>query len=329
VGVVYSILMREVFVMRVDGKSKPAGHQGWIWMSLLSGVILLGAFESTAVRAESSESAYQLEIDQWHAERIERLKDKYGWLSLVGLMPLHEGENRFGSAADNDLVFPGKAPRQAGVITLAEGTARLKIGEGNTITSDGRPIESEIIFSQAGENTTVLDMGSFRFFVIERTGRYYLRVKDSEAEPLKNFKGIDRFPVREKWRITARFEQYNPPKKLMIPNVLGGEYEETCPGVAVFDVDGRTYRLEPTGSTKGGLFFVFADLTSGKETYGGGRFLSVDSCDSSGKVVLDFNKAYNPPCVFTPYATCPLPHEANILDLRIEAGEKKCAGAGH
>ena len=298
-------------------------------MALLSSTFILMGFDSRDARAESSKSAYQAEIDEWHARRIERLKDKYGWLTLVGLMPLKEGENRFGSAAGNDLVFPKTAPKQAGVITLNNGGAEIRVSDGAGIISEGRPFEGEVIFSDAGESTTVLDMNSFRFYVIERAGSYYLRVKDSESETLKKFKGIDRFSVQEKWRIEARFEPYDPPKKLMIPNALGVEFEETCPGAAVFEIDGRTCRLEPTSTSNGGLFFVFADLTSGEETYGGGRFLYVESFNPTGKVILDFNKTYNPPCVFTPYATCPLPHEANILEVRIEAGEKKYAGAAH
>lgn len=295
----------------------------------LSGIHLVHLLDCRPVTAEPSETAYKKEIDEWHAKRIERLRAEYGWLTLVGLIPLSEGENRFGSAADNDLAFPEKAPAHAGVFTLKEGNLHLKVEAEGKITSDGKAVQAMDIGTDADEETTVLDMGSFRFYVIKRGERFFVRVKDKEAETLKNFKGIERYPVRSEWRIEARFEPYDPPKKLMIPNALGMEFEESCPGAVVFEINGATQRLEPTGASDGGLYFVFADQTSGDETYGGGRFLYADPPDPDGKVILDFNKAYNPPCVFTPYATCPLPHAANILKVKIEAGEKNYAGGAH
>jgi uncharacterized protein (DUF1684 family) len=282
-----------------------------------------------SAEAESTDAAYQKEVNDWHAKRIERLRTEFGWLTLVGLMPLSEGENRFGSAADNDLVFPQKAPAYAGVFTLNEDTVHLQVKTAGEITCDGRPVQSMALGSDADEETTVLDMGDLRFYVIKRGDRFFVRLKDREAEALKNFKGIERYPVRSEWRIEARFEPYDPPQKIMIPNALGMEFEEKCPGAVVFEVGGLTQRLEPTSDSHGGLFFVFADLTSGDETYGGGRFLYADPSGPEGKVILDFNKAYNPPCVFTPYATCPLPHEDNILKVKIEAGEKNYGSGAH
>jgi len=278
---------------------------------------------------ESTEAAYRKEIDEWHAKRVERLRDEYGWLSLVGLMPLRDGDNRFGSAADNDLVFPEKAPGHAGVLTLENGTVHLKVTALGKIESEGNPVRMMDLASDAEEGTTILDMGDLRFYVIERSGRFFVRLKDKESEARKHFKGIERYPVRGEWRIEGRFEPYDPPKKLRIPNALGMEFEETCPGSVVFEVGGVTQRLEPTADADGGLFFVFADATSGNETYGGGRFLYTDPPGPDGKVILDFNKAYNPPCVFTPFATCPLPHAENILKVKVEAGEKNYAGGGH
>jgi uncharacterized protein (DUF1684 family) len=283
----------------------------------------------TPVWAESTDAEYQKEVNDWHAERIERLRAEYGWLTLVGLIPLSEGENRFGSAGDNDLVFPDKAPEHAGVLTLNEGSVRLEVTAEGRITSDGNPVQSMILGSDADEETTVLDMGDLRFYVIKRGDRFFVRIKDPEAGALKNFKGIERYPVRSEWRIEAGFEPYDPPRKIMIPNALGMEFEESCPGAVVFEVGSVTQRLEPTSTSHGGLFFVFADRTSGDETYGGGRFLYADPPGPDGKVILDFNKAYNPPCVFTPYATCPLPHEGNILKAKIEAGEKNYGDGAH
>jgi uncharacterized protein (DUF1684 family) len=285
--------------------------------------------DSNSAMAESSDSVYEKEINDWHAKRVERLQSEYGWLTLVGLIPLEKGENRFGSADDNDLIFPEKAPAHAGVLTLKDGIVHLDVMDAATITSEDKPVRSMNLGSDADEATTILDMGSFRFYVIKRGENYYIRLKDKEAETLKNFKGIERYPVQNEWRIEARFEPYDPPKKIIIPNALGMESEESCPGAVIFEVNGVTQRLEPMGSSHGGFFFVFADETSGNETYGGGRFLSAESPDADGQVILDFNKAYNPPCVFTPFATCPLPHADNILKAKIEAGEKNYAGAAH
>jgi uncharacterized protein (DUF1684 family) len=142
-----------------------------------------------------------------------------------------------------------------------------------------------------------------------------------ESEALATFKSIDRFPVSETWRFEGRFEAYDPPRKLLVPNVLGYDFEQTCPGRVVFEVGGVECALEPTSASATSLFFVFGDETSAVETYGGGRFLVADAPSEDGKVIIDFNKAYNPPCAFTPFATCPLPHAANLLTVRIEAGE--------
>ena len=162
-------------------------------------------------------------------------------------------------------------------------------------------------------------MGSILFYVIDRDGGYYVRVKDRESEVLKAFSGIDRFEVEAKWKVTARLE--GEPGELLVPNALGGQTAEPTPGVLAFDLDGKTRHVTPTGQPGNPLFLVFADETTGKTTYPGGRFLAIDAPAADGTYVLDFNQAYNPPCVFTPYATCPLPAAGNRLDVAIEAGE--------
>jgi len=289
-------------------------------------------------------SAYRNEIEAWHRKRIEGLRGDDGWLTLVGLHLLQEGDNRLGSAGDNDLVLPTKAPAHAGVIRLSSGLPRglsaapigapsgaavsITVNDGVAITRAGEPVRSMPLQTDADGDPTTLAMGSLRFFVIERAGHLYLRVKDNESETLRSFTGIERFPVDPDWRIDARFEPYHPPKTITVPNVLGYSYQDTCPGAIAFTVQGKACRLEPTRTSNGGLFVVFADATSGRETYGGGRFLYVAPPDALGRVVVDFNKSYNPPCAFTPYATCPLPHPANTLSVRVEAGEKTFAG-GH
>jgi uncharacterized protein (DUF1684 family) len=176
---------------------------------------------------------------------------------------------------------------------------------------------------------TEIQLGSIRFFVIDRPGNLYLRVKDTESPVRTNFKGIDRFPVRGKWRVEAVLDRYDPPRRLTVPNVLGYDEVVNCPGALVFQLDGKEYRLEPMSQTGEEWFIVFGDATSGHETYGGGRFVYVPAPGPDGRTVIDFNKAYNPPCVFTEFATCPLPHRENVLPVRIEAGEKMWEGGAH
>jgi uncharacterized protein (DUF1684 family) len=265
---------------------------------------------------------YLREIDEWDQKRLLSLKNPEGYLSLAGLFPLIEGKNRFGSAEDNDLVFPAGSPATAGVFVLKAGAVSVEVAGGVEIMSNDTVVTSVVLRSDAEGEPTVLAMGALRFYVIERSGNLYVRLKDLESELLKHFEGVDRFPVDVAWRIEGRFEPYDPPKRIMVPNQLGGEFEEDCPGRVVFEVGGEACSLEPMNASRGRLFFVFGDATSGLETYGGGRFLVSEPPSDDGIVVLDFNKAYNPPCVFSPFATCPLPHEANRLAARIEAGEK-------
>jgi uncharacterized protein (DUF1684 family) len=157
---------------------------------------------------------------------------------------------------------------------------------------------------------------------------YGIRARDLNSDLVKNFTDIDRFPIDQSWDIKSRYEEYNPPKEIVVPNILGQMNKEKSPGAVVFDRNGKTYKIEAVDEGDNNLFLIFADETSGEETYGGGRFLYVNKPDSTGIIDLDFNKAYNPPCVFTKYATCPLPPEQNYLKLKIEAGEKMY-GKGH
>jgi len=166
--------------------------------------------------------------------------------------------------------------------------------------------------------------------VIERYGEYAVRLRDSEAQALKDFRGLETFPISTGWRILGRFHPYDPPREISSPNVLDIPSTATSPGAIVFRVDGEEYRLDVTGNPEDERFSaVFGDRTNGDDTYPGGRFLSVEAPGPGNWIVIDFNRAYNPPCVFTPYATCPVPPEQNKLPIRIEAGEKMYQGAGH
>jgi hypothetical protein len=286
---------------------------------------------NTAPSASTAAPAgYEQEVAAWHRERIAGLKREGGWLSLVGLFWLDEGENRFGSSAGNKVIFPeGSAPAVAGTFERHGKEVRVHAAPGAALTHDGQPVTDLVLTSGDDSARPVeLALGSLRFFIIQRGDRVGVRVKDSKSPTLAAFKDIDTYPARPAWRFDARFEPYDPPKKLSIPNVLGQVEESPSKGAVVFEKDGRTYRLDALADDKdGSLFIIFGDTTNGHETYGAGRFLDT-AAPRDGKVVVDFNKAYNPPCAFTAFATCPLPPKDNKLALRVEAGEKKY-GEGH
>ena len=269
-------------------------------------------------------AAYERELDEWKAKRLAGLKSEDGWLTLIGLFWLKEGENHFGSDPTYEIVLPeGKSPAQAGTVRLAGGKVTLEARPGSGIKSGGQEVGTLELKSDEDGPPTVLDMGSLSFHVVKRGERLGLRVKDRENPARAEFKGTEYYPVDMKWVVSARFEPYDPPQKVPILNVLGMETEETAPGALAFEVEGRAYRLRALREKGNEQFFIiFADQTSGKETYGAGRYLYANPPGSDGRVTLDFNRAHSPPCAFTRYATCPLPPAENRLALRVEAGEK-------
>jgi uncharacterized protein (DUF1684 family) len=300
--------------------------------SLFLAAITLGA---VAVHAADTDP-YIRQIEQWRADRVARLTAPDGWLSLIGLEWLHEGANRIGSGADNDVVLKA-GPSHLGTVTLAaDGSLRIVLDPAAAATVDGKHVTEAVLVDDmhAGENgPTTVRFGSASFYVIDREGRKALRVKDPDAETRQHFAGIDYFPIDPSWRIDADWIPFQPAHKLEIGSVIGTIDAVDVPGKAVFQRDGHTFELMPYQEEPGGeLFFVIADRTSGKETYGAARFfyaaLPKGGLSQPGKVELDFNKAYNPPCAFTPFATCPLAPPENRLDVAVTAGEKKYRG-GH
>lgn len=297
-------------------------------MSLLFAAAL-AALSSNGIVLEnvSIEDRYPAEIKIWRAERVERLKSGTGWLSLVGLHWLKEGDNTIGSAKDNDIVIASALPK-LGTATLSGGEVTFTLAEGSVAIVDGSDrARSAKMRDDRDERPSLVAFARASFLVIDRDGKKALRVRDAEAPTLKNFQGLDYFDISEKWRVEAKWEAYDPPKTLEVPTVLGTVEKYPVPGKATFERDGKKYELMPVLESPGAkqLFVIFADRTTGKETYGSGRFLYADM-PKDGKIVLDFNKAYNPPCAFTPYATCPLAPPENRLNLRVDAGEKKYKG---
>jgi uncharacterized protein (DUF1684 family) len=278
------------------------------------------------------ENLYRKEIEKWQGERLATLTKEDGWLTLVGLFWLNEGENKFGSGPDNPIRLPkDRGPLVAGSLWLENGRVRMTAHPAVEITAGGVPVTSLTLKDDTEVGgPTVLRFGTLLVNVIKRGDRVGVRVKDSDSRTRGEFKGLEYYPISPKWRIEARFEPYQPPKIIPITNVLGMTDDETSPGALAFELEGKTYRIDPIvekGETD--LFVIIADGTTGKETYGAGRYLYVSPPDSSRKVVIDFNQAYSPPCAFTNFATCPLPPRQNHLPFRIEAGEKKYAGTVH
>lgn len=266
--------------------------------------------------------SYQASIEEWRRGRETRLKADDGWLTVAGLFWLKEGENPAGSGTSNRIVLPaGSAAAHIGTFHHKGGRTVFNVVPGVRVTSDGKPVRTLEMIPDTSGKPSVISIGSLSMHVIARGNRYGIRLRDKNSRFRREFIRLHWYPVDEAYRITARFVPYSPPRTVAIPNVLGDTETETSPGYAVFTVNGVECRLEPV--TEGNqLWFIFRDLTSSKETYPPGRFLYADP-PKDGRVMLDFNKAYNPPCAFTPYATCPLPPPQNRLKVRIPAGEKR------
>lgn len=277
---------------------------------------------------EKGDPKYIDEINQWHNKREEGLKKDKGWLNLAGLYWLKEGENSFGSASSNNLIFPkGKINDHAGVFILDSGKVFVRINPDITVLNNGEMVK-EMELKPDDEDSSSLRHASLVWFIIKRGDRYGVRLRDLKHDNLFSFEGVERYPVNSDWKIEAIFNPYIPSKKISVPNILGNIEEEESPGNLSFEIEGAKYSLDVLEGGSDSYFVIFADQTSGEDTYGGGRFLSVQKPDSSGKIFIDFNKAYNPPCVFSQYATCPLPPKQNHLQVEITAGEKMY-GKGH
>jgi uncharacterized protein (DUF1684 family) len=287
------------------------------WPALIVVSLVLGA---GAVRADE---AYRAEVQKWRQDREARLKADGGWLTVAGLFWLKEGESRFGSDAGNDFVLPAGAPAKAGSFVFAAGQTTVKLLSGVAATVGGKPVTTAALKSDENGAPDVLSLGPLPMQVIKRGDRYGVRLKDRDSAARKAFTGLRWYDVREDYRVEARFTSYPAPRPIKVPNILGQTEPMPSPGFATFSWGGQEIRLEGVledpGATE--LFFIVRDQTSGKETYPAGRFRYA-GLPKQGKIVLDFNKAYNPPCAFTAYATCPLPPPQNWMPVRIEAGER-------
>jgi hypothetical protein len=262
---------------------------------------------------------------EWRAGRLSRLTSETGWLTLVGLHWLAEGDNALGSAPGAKLPLPaGKAPARAGTLRLEGGRVTLLPEPGAGLTIAGEAVAApRPLATDAEAEPTLVDLGSLNFYVLVRGGRFGLRVRDREAPLRRDFPGLDSFPFDPAARVEASFAPNPPGTTVPVANVLGTTDPMPSPGRLTFTLQGESFTLIALDDTGDGrLFLVVGDRTNGVETYGAGRFLYADP-PRDGKTVVDFNRAYNPPCAFTPWSTCQLPPRENRLPVRIEAGEKK------
>lgn len=265
----------------------------------------------------------------WRQSMDAALRREEGWLSLCGLFWLSPGGNRIGSAPDCPLPLPpGSTPAHIGEVVLETGMACFRPAPGVEALVDGSPVESTVLHPDTSPAPTRVRVGEVTFMLVLRGERCGLRVWHRASPRRRAFPGRIWFAVREEYLRPATFVRYAPPLAMTVVNVLGDTQVEACPGHVEFDLAGGPARLLVTEAGDDGLFLLFSDTTNGATTYPAGRFLTTDAPDGD-QVQLDFNRAYNPPCAFTPFATCPLPGPENRLPVPVEAGERFDAAWGH
>lgn len=309
---------------------------------LLGTLLWVGCGDGPPPPVPVEEAAHREAVMSFHDARVAELSAPDSWLSLIALHWIEEGETTLGADPGNDLVLPGEntAPR-VGRVTLQDSTVRFVAEPGVRVlqgvdstlslpagsgafppdTTVDSPVAEAVLGNVGPGQATVLRHGAVNWILVRRGSEFALRVRDNAHPVYEAFSGIDRYPVDPAWRLTARWVPHE--KTVVVPNVLGTASEQSSPAYVEFWVNGDRHVLDVTGDADADRFMmVFADETSGDGTYGGGRYLWFSAPDEQNRVVLDFNLAYNPPCVWSDYATCPLPTRDNRLALRVEAGEK-------
>ena len=304
-----------------------------ILMAMLSQPLIAGPNDkSPNDKSSDDQTSWQSDLLAWRAKRATNLQAPEGWLSLIALGWLKEGDNTFGSADDCRVQIAGKGPAHIGIVRLEKGTLRLlppPEGFSKDLKVDGQPAKEQVLLADDADTPSKLTIGTLTIIAIHRDDQFGLRVKDLQAPTRVTFHGLRWYAPNAAYRVHARWIPYNPPKMLDIPTVLGTTTHLPAPGAAEFTIDGQVVRLEPVleGPQATDLFFILRDATSKSTTYGAGRFLYTELPDHGvtqpGELWLDFNRLINPPCAFTAYATCPLPPPQNRLSVPIPAGEQR------
>lgn len=291
-----------------------------MWHGFAYFALSLSLTATTAVWTDY-DPEYREKIKQWRQEQEVALKANDGWLTVVGLFFLSEGENRFGSSPMNDIVLSkDSAPPEIGTFEFYDGKTVVHARPGITLTVNNEIVETATLRPAInGKAADILKVGSLTMFVHTSGNRYAIRVKNPNSQIRKGFKGRRWFPVDEKYRVTGQFIPHKEPRPLNVPNIIGDTEHYVSSGSVKFTLGEQEHQMLAV-DTRNGLWFIFRDLTSGKETYSSARFLRSD-VPKEGQITLDFNRAYNPPCAFNPYTTCPLPPKENRLPVRVNAGE--------
>jgi uncharacterized protein len=293
-------------------------------MNMAAGILTVAAIAILS-SCDRKTSDYTASIETWRRERVQRLTADDGWLTVAGLYWLEEGDNRAGAEDGSRVLLPqGAAPQRVGVFRRVKDQVTFTADPSAKVTLDGRPVSTTQLKDDSSGTPDKIVVNDLTMFIIKRGDRYGVRLRDKNRPERRSFGGLDYYPIRNDYRVVAEWVPYEPPRTIAIPNILGMSEDQPCPGYARFTIGGKELRLEPVIEEPGAeeLFFIFADQTNESETYASGRFLYAPQ-PQNGTIVLDFNKAYNPPCAFTPFATCPLPPPQNRLAARLEAGEKR------
>lgn len=289
-------------------------------VSVLLLLSLCAPYGQSATAPDIKTNAYQQDYSKWRKELDDSRRTN--WLTLVGLFWLHEGSNSVGSDHKDDVPLPpGKAPAQVGTIEFHDGKAIFKALPSVNVTSDAKPVRTIELKPDTTGKPTMLQLGDLRMHMIQREQKFGMRIKDTHSAGLMEFHGTDFYPLSDSYVVEAAFIPYDKPRKVAIPTVLGQNATMDSPGEVEFTLNGQKVRLQALTEGSPDLTFIIKDKTSGKTTYAAGRFLDA-AAPKDGKVLIDFNRAYDPPCAFTAYATCPLPPKQNWLPVPVEAGEK-------
>jgi uncharacterized protein (DUF1684 family) len=283
--------------------------------------ILIFILSFYVVLAQTS-NEYTKEIKDWDANRVVRLKSETGWLNLAGLFWLDEEKNTFGTGKENKFVFPAGTITEKGGYFVREGSKVTLIANYKTdIKVNGVSAQEALVFHPDSSLVPTMSYGDLRWSIIQREDRIGVRLRNLKSENISHFKGIERFPIDINWRIKAKLIKDKKIKTIPISNVLGQTIQTKIAGKLIFSINNIEYQLDALDEDEE-LFVIFGDKTNVDETYPAGRFVYASKPDKLGFTYLDFNKAYNPPCAFTSFATCPLPPKQNILPIKITAGEK-------
>lgn len=298
---------------------------------MILGLIISGMTPPVLYRAlhgDDSPTFIQEEL-KWREQRDREMRAPTSWLNIAGLFWLKEGENSFGASWKNSIKLPEESALSfAGSFILDKGTVTVVAEGGTPLKIDGKTIHKAELKGDDTGKPDVVELNDLRMWVIKRFDQYAIRLRDLNHLPYKNYEGLDFFPPSEKYKIQADFQAFDEPKKVEVGTVIGKNTEMNSPGYVTFKIDGKLCRLEAFSGAPATLFFIFGDETNGKETYEASRFMDANIL-ANGKVDMNFNRAYNPPCAYTPFATCPLPPPQNQLKIQILAGEKKYPDSQH